>query len=233
MKQCYRCKTEKDETEFWTNCAYCIPCDKEYRKQWRINNKVQYAERRKVLWRQKHSRKCKRCGESFVGKGLTREYCSTLCKIHGSVRKCRKSKCWEWKGLLHPNGYAYTTNYETEKKAHVHRLSYEIFKGQIPEGLYVCHSCDNRKCVNPDHLWVGTATENMQDARKKGRLEHVKLMAVKGENNPNAKLNNEKVREIKKLLNENIRPTVIARKYQVNSGVIYLIRDKKAWKHIE
>jgi len=53
-------------------------------------------------------------------------------------------------------------------------VSYRIFKGDIPKGLYVCHACDNPRCINPDHLWVGTAKENMQDAKRKGRLFHQK-----------------------------------------------------------
>ena len=173
MKTCFKCKKEKEENEYWNGCAYCIQCDKDYRKEWRQKNKETYAERRKQLWRRKYNRVCKKCGNEFVGKGLVREYCSTKCKLQHCVIK-KRNGCWEWKGKLHPEGYGYTTKYETQKRAHVHRISYEIFKGEIPKGLYVCHACDNRKCINPDHLWVGTAKENMQDAKRKGRLRHQK-----------------------------------------------------------
>jgi len=174
VKKCFRCSLEKNLSEFWKGCSYCIPCDKDYRKEWREKYKNEYAERRKILWKRRKSRECKKCGETFVGKGLIREFCSTKCKLLGTIKKLKIKKCWEWQGDLHPNGYGYTTRYEDRKRKHVHRISYEMFKGEIPQGLYVCHSCDNRKCINPDHLWVGTAKENMQDAKRKGRLRNKK-----------------------------------------------------------
>lgn len=84
----------------------------------------------------------------------------------------KKNGCWNWKGDLQPNGYGITTCHETYKRSQAHRISYKVFKGEIPKGMYVCHHCDNPKCINPDHLWVGTAKENMQDAKKKGRLKN-------------------------------------------------------------
>jgi len=125
MKECHRCKKEKEQDQFWSGCAYCIECDKEYRKEWRQKNKEKYAERRKFLWRQKHNRICKNCSLEFVGKGLKRDFCSTKCKLINNIE--RVNGCWEWKGDIHPNGYAYTTIYENNKKMHAHRASYIIF----------------------------------------------------------------------------------------------------------
>lgn len=230
MRTCYRCKVEKEEIEFWKICAYCKGCDLEYRKEWRKKNKDSHRENRMLIWRKKNSRSCKKCGASFVGKGVKRDYCSTKCKLLGEIKK--RNGCWEWQGKLHPNGYGYTTNYETGKREHVHRVSHKIFKGEIPQGLCVCHKCDNRKCINPSHFFIGTQKENIHDAISKGRMECVKLFASKGENNPNAKLDDERVRKIKLEIKEGIRCTVIARKYGISSSVLYLIRDGKAWKHI-
>lgn len=176
MRYCFRCAKEKPLDHFWKTCAYCKECDNEYRRIWREKNLNEYKDRRNELWKRKNSRKCKRCGIDFIGKGRKREFCTTSCKLKGNIIK-KKNGCWEWKGELHPNGYGYTTNHENNKREHVHRMSFRIFKGEIPEKLYVCHHCDNKKCINPEHLFVGTAKENMQDAKNKGRLrnQHVRL----------------------------------------------------------
>jgi len=94
----------------------------------------------------------------------------------------KETGCWEWRGYI-LGGYGISWHNGKTHKAH--RASYEKYKGDIPDGLLVCHSCDNPRCINPDHLWLGTQSDNMKDAVSKGR---VKIPSRKGrENTPEHK----------------------------------------------
>lgn len=79
--------------------------------------------------------------------------------------------CWEWQGGKNNVGYGMIRDEHGMRTTH--RVSYEEHKGNIPKGMCVCHSCDNPKCVNPDHLWLGTKKDNWQDMINKGRNNFV------------------------------------------------------------
>ncbi len=81
--------------------------------------------------------------------------------------------CWEWTAATRGNGYgAFKFN---RKGIDAHRMSYILFHGEIAKGLLVCHSCDNRVCVNPKHLFLGTSKQNYEDAVSKGKIDASKL----------------------------------------------------------
>lgn len=117
------------------------------------------------LANEKKNRKCAYCKLSYIPKGKDKE-CSVRCKIFNNIKII--GGCWEWQKKIGKHGYGQVTL--NQKHCLIHRVSYEEFKSSIPKGKQVCHTCDNKKCVNPDHLWIGTAKENRQDAKIKGRL---------------------------------------------------------------
>ena len=89
------------------------------------------------------------------------------------VDKNTASGCWEWRSSIRGNGYgAFFTHLQPEgRKAHAaHRYSWSLINGDIPKGLWVLHKCDNRICVNPDHLFLGDRIDNMKDCASKGRV---------------------------------------------------------------
>lgn len=101
--------------------------------------------------------------------------------------KVDKNDCWIW--LPKSRTFGYGQYGFGGKNYRAHRLSFHAFIGQIPEGLFVCHKCNVRDCVNPDHLFLGTPKENMQDSAKKGTL-------MKGDRHTSAKLTTKKAVEI-------------------------------------
>ena len=110
-----------------------------------------------------------------------------------------------------------------------HRYSYELHFGKIPDGLCVCHHCDNPSCVNPKHLFLGTHKDNMQDSFKKNR------MTINcGDNHGNSKLKSEQIKEIRsKYVPYKYSTCKLAREYNVSQANIFDIVMNKSWKHID
>ena len=131
--------------------------------------------------------------------------------------------CWEWVRATNKGGYGIMAF--GGKSELSHRVSYRLFKGKIPDGLCVCHSCDNRKCVNPEHLWLGSLQENIQDRQDKKRQ-------MRGEISPRTTLSNIDAGEIKAHLSSGIvTRKVIAEMYGVSKKVIDDIATGRTWWH--
>jgi len=128
----------------------------------------------------------------------------------------------------HRNGYGFIPLYGRGNVFSVlaHRLSYELHIGQIPEGFIVCHRCDNPKCTNPEHLWIGTTQDNVDDKIRKGRSN-------KGQKHGNSKLKDEDIPEIRKMLDLGVSGAKLARKYNVSTTIISYIKNKKTWTHVK
>lgn len=92
-----------------------------------------------------------------------------VARFHASYVVDPVTGCWNWTGWIHPNGYGILVVGRKSKKVRAHRFSFEEHVGPIPEGLQALHQCDNRRCVNPGHLFLGDAKANARDMVSKGR----------------------------------------------------------------
>ena len=125
--------------------------------------------------------------------------------------------CWEWTGPLYQHGYG---SFDACGVMYAHRFAYLIFNGELCDGLDVCHTCDNRKCVNPAHLWLGTKSDNMRDCATKGRINTVKLSI-------------EDVRKIRQLHNLKYAVADLAQRYNVTTTTIHAVINRRTWDYIE
>jgi len=146
-------------------------------------------------------------------------------RIEEKVLRIPEAGCWIWMGSSQVRGYGEIIS--NNRKHLAHRASYEAFVGKIPEGMYVCHACDNVACVNPNHLFLGTQKQNLQDMAAKGR-------STRGSKNPQSKLTEMDVYLIKRFFftKEDVTDLDIAKTYNVSRSLIQLIRKGKRWNHV-
>lgn len=133
------------------------------------------------------------------------------------------SGCWLWIGCINQGGYAQISVYGLGARS-AHRLMYEMHKGAVPDGMDVCHKCDVRSYVNPDHLFAGFATENIHDMQRKGRSR-----GAVGTKNIKAKITEEEVRLIRL---EDGTLSQIGAKYGLKTSAVWSIRNKQTWGHV-
>ena len=189
---------------------------------------------------------CKFCNKSYTSenylvKNNKTKFCSKSCKSKNAIIKNlgtpierffknikdeNTSDCWLWKTYNHNDGYG--TLHINRKRIYAHRYSWIIHYGEIPKGLFVCHKCDNPKCVNPEHLFLGTNTDNVNDMIKKGRKKQ-----AKGNDYSRAKLKSEDVIDIRKMMKEGKKAIEIAKLYKITAQHVRIIYRKLNWAHID
>lgn len=153
------------------------------------------------------------------------------------------SGCWIWTGLTARNGYGrMLTKGKGGPSTAAHRVSWAIHHGLLPQDMDVCHKCDNRLCVNPDHLFLGTRSDNMIDCSKKGRnimqrhperssLNGNAVPRLKGVNHLQAKLTEAQVLEIRRA-GGSTTMAELARRFGVDPSTVDRILRRKTWRHL-
>lgn len=141
--------------------------------------------------------------------------------------------CLEWTGCTQANGYGRIRS--DGKTRYVHRAAAELVFGFIPEGADVCHRCDNRRCFEPGHLFIGSRLDNMRDAKTKGRIssgEDHAAAVPHGESSHLAKLREADVLDIRRRYGTGITQSHLAAEFGVDRSLIGQIINRKIWKHI-
>jgi hypothetical protein len=191
---------------------------------------------------------CARCGATFSRrpsrlkyKPMAATYCSVACSRAGVGEKNKRghwlatftenlwipepnSGCWLWLGAVNRLGYGLVTRRSASKAIFAHRAAYIAAHGSIPQGMDILHRCDTPLCVNPDHLFSGTHTDNMRDMIRKGR--HV---ALRGEAHWAARITAGDALAIRA---SNKPHATLAARYGISKHTVHTIRSNRSWTHL-
>lgn len=147
-------------------------------------------------------------------------------RFWSKVNISTEGSCWNWTACVNALGYGIISR---SRKANIaSRISWELKHGPIPDGLCILHKCDNPRCVNPNHLFLGTRPENTADMIKKGRAKH-----NRGELSGRAKLTRDQVVEIRHLYaSVNFSQSELGKQFGVSKSTIAAILRRRSWSHI-
>lgn len=147
-----------------------------------------------------------------------------ISRFWSHVNRAEAEACWSYCGYVSDRGYGvfgYTSGGRSVR-VRAHRLAWELSRGEIPDGLSVLHRCDNPRCVNPSHLFLGSQKDNMHDAVRKGRKRAWGLQ----------KLNAEQVHEIRRRCRRGERQRDVGRAFGVARNTVSQIVNRKTWAHL-
>jgi hypothetical protein len=148
----------------------------------------------------------------------------------------RPDDCWLWQSTISSRGYGSVTHKGKVKSAH--RTAYELAKGPIPAGHFVCHRCDTPACCNPAHLFAGTNSDNQLDSSAKGRMPSKRgklnpMYGRVGHRHPRSKLTETQVRTIKRLYNQgSYTYKQLGEKFGVITATVSHIMNGRIWRHV-
>lgn len=176
-----------------------------------------------------YKRHCDYCKAYYEGRG--KQFCSRSCWYEWSTHRPRKplserfwskvdkkhiSGCWLWMANKNTQGYG---SFDIDGKGkRAHRVAYELHYGSIPKGKLVCHHCDNPSCVRPDHLFLGTQQDNVNDMVRKGRACR--------------KLTDEQILSMRALYKNGISYKELSQQFDTVFDNVYKIINRQTWKHI-
>lgn len=239
-------------------CGQSVTMSKSHRNRW---NTYIHGHSRRLAGHPEVV--CTYCGTSFVVhpyRSASAKYCSKACQNAAKHQPRalladrfwshvdKSGECWEWTGALHTTGYGVLFILKDGQRdvVRAHRLAYEMTYGPIPDGLEVCHHCDNRRCIRPDHLFVGTRSDNMKDMVQKGRggvvaptgdQHYARLhpeLVSRGEARPNAKLTADTVRVARKSWTAGeFSKSQLALRLGVTLPTVCDFIARRTWKHVQ
>jgi hypothetical protein len=148
-------------------------------------------------------------------------------RFWGRVKVGHKNECWPWLGGQKGNGYG-QFNPKEGTSIVASRMAWILTHGKISRKLHVCHKCDNPICCNPNHLFPGTPSQNLQDAINKGRH-----WTTNGERRKNHKLNYLDVLQIRALVGGGISRRKVAKQFGVSHSTVVTVVNRRAWRHVK